>query len=241
MSSRRRTPTQVIDLNKPHTCEFCKQTFAKEHTLIQHVCEPKRRHQSRDLPEVKQAFTCYQILHVSLNPRLKHEPRTYAEFCASGMWSQLVRFVSWCAEQEAQEVHQFVNWLCDQNVSIHAWCDRHKYDAFLDHMLKTESAEQALCRSLKHMHTWHQASGLAMQQFFQKAHVSQICRWIVQGKISGWLLYNASTAVSFLERCNPEQLNLVQTHAPITFWKVKFLRHADQAEVVKLTLTEAGL
>lgn len=241
MSSKRQCHAQVIDLNKPHQCEFCKQTFAKEHTLIQHVCEPKRRHQSRDLPQVKQAFVYYHILHACLNPRLKHQPRTYAEFTQSGMWSQLVKFATWCEEQEAQEVEQFVSWLCDQNYVIHAWCDRIKYDEFLANLIKTESMEQAVCRSLKHIQTWHEASGHVMQEFFQRAHVSQICRWISQGKISGWLLYNSQSAVYFLERCSPEQLQIVQTHVPITFWKVKFLREKDQAEVVKLTLMEAGL
>lgn len=241
MSSRKRSVNQVIDLNKPHTCEFCKHTFAKEHTLIQHVCEPKRRHQSRDLPDVKQAFVCYQILHACLNPRLKNEPRTYAEFSQSGMYTQLVKFVNWCTEQEAQEINQFVKWLCDHNHMMHAWCDRIKYDQFLKELTQTEPVEQALCRSLKHIQAWHEASGHAIQEFFERAHVSQICRWITQGKISGWLLYNASSAVKFLERCSPEQLQIVQEHVPITFWKVKFLRQSDQAHVVQITLTEAGL
>jgi hypothetical protein len=213
----------------------------QEHTLIQHVCEPKRRHQSAHDPHVKQAYHVYVQIWRELNPTRRHLTPTYQEFCVSHMWPTLVRFVSWCQEQLVQEFESFVCWLLKNNVRMVTWCDRHAYDEFLKDLLLTEPPEQALCRSLKLVHEWHVMSEKPYSEFFACVNVHQLTRWIQQGRMSAWLLYNCVTAEKYFVRCSPEQLDIIQQTAPITVWKVKFLRMATQVSGIKPTLNEAGM
>jgi len=241
MSSRNSKKVSVIDLNKPHTCDFCKKSFALETTLLSHVCEPKRRHQSQNTPYVKTAYTAYKIVWKELNPRQVHHTPTYQEFCVSEMWPTLVRFASWCEEQLVQEFEQFVKYLTKQNVKMVAWCDVRVYEQFIQDLLITESAEQALCRSLMCVHVWHEHSQQPYSEFFAHVNTNQLLRWIQQGRISAWLLYNSVSAEAFFVRCSPEQLHMIQETYPITKWKVKFMRMQSHMQVIKSTLQEAGL
>lgn len=241
MKSKSSKNEKVIDLNKPHTCAFCNKSFVHERTLLEHACEPKRRHQIRQTPRVQQAFAIYAQVSQHLNPSRRHMVPTYQEFSHSHMWPQLVRFVTWCEEQLVQEPEQYVRWCMQQNVKLDAWCDVHEYDQFLKSLLLSESSEQALCRSLKLLHEWHINTQKPFTEFFTHVNTNQCVTWISQGRISPWLLYNCVSAEKLFMRCTPEQLMHIAQHAPITNWKVKFLRHTSEVEHIKLTLAEAGL
>lgn len=231
----------MIDLNKPHTCAFCNKSFVHERTLLEHACEPKRRHSLRQTPRAQQAFAIYVQVSQHLNPRSKDVTPTYQQFCASTMWPTLIRFVTWCEEQLVQECDQYVTWCMQQNLRLDAWCDVIKYSEFLKHLLMTEPMEQALCRSLKLLHEWHINTQKPFTEFFTHVNTHQCVSWISQGRISPWLLYNCVSAENLFTRCTPEQLMHIAAHAPITNWKVKFLRMKSEVELIKLTLAEAGL
>lgn len=241
MSLRKSTHAQVIDLNKPYSCEFCKKSFAQERTLISHVCDAKHRHQQRDQPHVKLAYQAYKIMHVQLNPHKAHAIPTYMEFQNSGLYTQLVRFGAWCTEHLVQEFESWVKHLIKHNMKVHTWCDSASYDVFLKDLLLTEPAEQALCRSLYQIHDWHTNTGEPYGKFFECVHVNQLVTWIKQGRISAWLLYNCVTAEHFLNRCSPEHIQHMHDHVNPTAWKIRFMRHADQVQVIKQTLAEVGL
>jgi hypothetical protein len=241
MRSKSSKSETVIDLNRPHTCEFCKKSFAQERTLISHVCETKRRHQLKSDPQVRAAYETYAHMYQVLHPTRKGMSPTYPEFVSSSLWSTLVKFHHWCQEQLVQEPAAFVSWLLNQNVPPHAWCDRIRYDEFLKHLLMSEPALQALNRSLRVIHDWHLNTQRPYSEFFEHNNCNLITSWIQQGRISAWLLYNSVTAEKYFVRCTPEQLNLIQQIAPITSWKVKFLRNQTECDEIRLTLSEAGL
>lgn len=241
MKSPNSTKEKVIDLNRPHVCEFCHKTFVHEHTLLAHACESKRRQQSQHLPYVKQAFVAYKIIWHQLHPRQINVIPTYQEFCSSSMWPTLVRFACWCDEQLVQEYENFVRYLLHENVKGVAWCDRRLYEAFLKDLLLTESPEQALSRSLNCVHMWHENSQKPYSEFFSSVNTNQLVSWVKQGRISPWLLYNCVSAEKFFVRCNPEQLNMIQETYPVTIWKVKFLRLTNDTNDIKFTLQEAGM
>jgi hypothetical protein len=80
-----------------------------------------------------------------------------------------------------------------------------------------------------------------MTEFFACVNTNQCLSWIQQGRISPWLLYNCASAEKLFVRFSPEQLMQIAQHAPVTNWKVKFLRMGSDVDGIKMTLAEAGL
>ena len=242
MSSKKSKLSAVIDLNKPHECEFCHKLFAKESTLISHVCEPRRRHQNQKLTYVRKAFLAWQLFHQSLSPSKKAIcAKTYQEFASSNLYTAFVKFGSWCEEQQVQEFNCFVHWLLKSNVKLDAWCDRNAYDIYLKDLIDSESSEQAISRSLNTINRWSLETNHPWQQFFIVAGTNLVINWITQGRISPWVLFNCDSAVTFLERCSPEQLGILQETANIRKWKIKLMRDQSAADIIKSTLRDAGL
>jgi len=240
MSSRKNSQIEVIDLNKPYTCEFCHKNFTRESSLATHVCEPKRRHLAQKEPHVRRGHMAFQQFHNSITPNKMHI-KTYQEFCASTLYSAFVKFGSWSLENQVQEFPALVEYMLKNNVKIDRWCDLNLYKEYLNNLLDNEKSEQALKRSLDTISNWARDTGHEWTSFFATCHANIITNWIRDGKISPWLLYNTPGAVNYFERCSPEQLALIQETANIRKWKVRFLRMKQEADSIKECLASVGL
>lgn len=230
----------VLDLNKPHVCEFCNNRFARESTLVSHQCEPRRRHMVQHEPHVKLALHAYKIWWQHLNPH-KTVPVTYQQFSGSQLYGVFVRIGSWALEQQVQEFASWIEWNLKAQTPVDRWCDVNTYQSYIKDLLLNEPHLQAMQRSLATLVSWGEISDKPWNQFFKLAHVNLIINWIQQGRISAWMLYNSDTALVFLEKCSQEQLQLVQQAAPHNLWKIRFMRMQPEANAVRAALTEAGL
>lgn len=230
----------MINLNKPFTCDHCHKSFAREQTLVHHSCEPKRRHESQNQPHVKLALRAYQMWWAHLHPRDKSLV-THQQFAVSQLYAAFVRIGSWCLEQQVQEFDAWVNYQLRSQTPVDRWCDVNLYHAYVKDLLTSESHLQALKRSLATAEHWAEVSGHAWVDLFRKGHVNVLCGWIQQGRISAWMLYNAPSAVEFLSRCTPEQLNLIQQVIPHHLWRIRFMRMASESDAVRHILTETGM
>lgn len=241
MSSKKPKQPLAIDLNKPHTCEFCQRSFAKESSLIGHVCEAKRRHQTQNLSYVRKGFLAWRMFYQSNTPREKVCSKTYQEFASSTLYSAFVKFGSWCEENQTQEFESLVKYLLANNVKIDKWCDLNIYQKYLEALILDEPSEQAVARTLDTIKRWATDSGNEWHQFFLKINPNVAVGWITQGRVSPWVLYNCNSAIQFLERCTPEQLAIIQDFASTRRWKVRFLRNKEAADSIKAVLQQAGL
>jgi len=233
---------KAIDLNRPHFCTWCQKQFAKETTLVSHSCEPRRRNDAQHNPDVKLGYASYLLFNEFTTPKnTLRQHKSYQEFCASRHYGEFVRFGGWLIEQQVQEIETYVRWLLKEKVDFKKWSDVNAYKSFLSELLHDETPEMGLQRSLKTVQKWTEEQNQSLQDFWKLVSTNLATQWISQGKISPWMLYNCNSAVEFLERCNSEQLGIIQTVAPVKKWKVRLLRHKQQAELIKSVLTEAGM
>ena len=232
---------KVIDLNKPHTCEWCIKSFARETTLVSHACEPKRRWDNKNTPPVKIGYAAYNMFYQWNTPTPMTHQKTYNEFISSNLYTSFVRFGEWCIEQKVQEIEQYVKFLLKEKIKWKQWADLNVYSGFLAEILRTETPESGLARTLKHIQKWSEDQNIDWKEFFKKVNSNVAVDWISQGRISPWMLYNCETAVGFFERCNEEQLLMIQKVAPLKQWKVRLLRNKQDADLIKSVLADAGM
>ena len=115
------------------------------------------------------------------------------------------------------------------------------YEEYVKDLIRNESPEQALERGIVLMREWAQQHDLQWYDFFREVNANQMTRWVTTGRISPWVLYNASSAESALKRCSPEQIGMIAGIAPAPQWSLKFNRDKESTTFVKDTLKKAGL
>ena len=83
--------TQGIEAEPVYSCEFCKSKFARERTLVSHLCEKKQRWNSRDNTSNRLGFQSWIYFYEKMAPnKVKH--KTYEEFIKSPYYTAFVKF-----------------------------------------------------------------------------------------------------------------------------------------------------
>jgi hypothetical protein len=75
--------------------------------------------------------------------------------------------------------------------------------------------------------------------FFRKVSPGVATKWIRSGRVSPWLLYTVGD--DLLDRMSNEQMSMIKEWIDPAFWPFKLRTHAQEVELIKLTLREAGV
>jgi len=220
-------------------CEFCKVTLSTERLLINHVCEQKRRHLQRDDKSVKLAFFIYQ--HFYQVAMKRRQPPNYEQFAHSQFYTDFIRFARYLIDLGAISPRHFVDFLLRVEAPIARWTNPVMYATYIRELNKNETPDQAIERSFMLMEQWSVESGEDWRDFFRKLPPPQATLWIINGKISPWLLFTASSAPALMARLNTEQAAMVDQAIDTTYWRAKLARHQPIVDAFRTTLAENGI
>ena len=229
-------------MNDGYSCEFCKRSFAKEISLVNHGCEKKRRWFQRDEPHARLGFIAWSRFY-ELNSFGKNKEfrSSYRNFIDSQYYTAFVKFGMHLRDLDAIEPAKFIDYVIKNNLPIDKWTHDFVYEQYVRELTRQESAEDALARNVLLMNSWSMQTGEPWTEFFRKVNPNQATLWIKNGRISPWVLYNADSAVELFDRCMPEQLAIIKSCAPIGPWKIRFNKHADSCNFIRETLRTNGM
>ena len=121
------------------------------------------------------------------------------------------------------------------------WCRDELYTEYVLNLIKTETVETALQRSIGHMMTWAENNNSSWNHYFLYVSLSRACYDIKDGKISPWLVLNCNSGKNMLKKFNDEQLDSVSTIIDLPFWLHKFKKLPADVELVKQVTKESNL
>ena len=134
-----------------------------------------------------------------------------------------------------------MDYVVTSNVKLDHWCRDELYDQYVIDLIKKETVETALERSISHMMTWANDHNAQWNHYFLYVSLSRACYDIKDGKISPWLVLNSSSGKDMLKKFNDEQLSAVNVIMDIPFWLNKFKRLSADVELVKQVVKESNI
>lgn len=219
------------------TCEFCKRDFTTEARLVNHLCEEKRRYLQKDDKPVRMGFMAYErFFKISMG-----KPTTYDKFAKSTLYGAFVRFGRYLVDLNAINPMGFTDFLIRSEVPIDRWTGSTLYATYVRELNKNEPPIDAIERNFMLMQQWSVHSGEEWYDFFRKVAPSQAALWIVNGRLSPWLLFTASSAHMLLDRFSEEQTTMMQNTIDTGFWKLKIDRHQAEVNTIRAMLAENGI
>lgn len=224
---------------QPYVCQFCKKGFMKEGTLVVHVCEQKRRHLAQHEKHVVLGFDTYQRFF-KLTQNSKHD-KTYDEFAKSPYYNAFVKFGSFVSNVNPLYPDRFIDYVVRSGVKLDHWCRDEIYDKYVVDLIKTETVETALDRSIKHMMDWGNNNNAAWNHYFLYVSLSRAVFDVKDGKVSPWLILNSHNGKEMLKKFNDEQLQAVNVILDIPFWLNKFKKLPADVELVKQVVKESNI
>jgi len=220
-------------------CGYCGKTFTKEKTLAVHVCEKKRRHQSRNEKHVQSALLAYQKFYEHAQRTAK--PKTFDEFVSSPYYNAFVKFGSFVVNAKPINPTHFIEWVVKSGVKLDHWCRDALYDRYLLDFVKQESADGAIQRTFTTMLEWGQQNDTPFEHYFLYANLNRITHDVKEGLISPWVLLNCSSGKKALTNLNDEQIEIISTILDPDYWRATFQRKVADLELVKEVIKEGNI
>lgn len=221
------------------TCQFCNHKFSKEKTLMVHVCEQKRRHLAKSERHVVLGFDAFNRFF-KLSQNLKGE-KTYEDFAKSPYYNAFVKFGSFVSNVNPLYPDKFIDYVVKSGVKLDHWCRDELYDKYVVDLIKTESVETALERSIKHMIEWGEKNQAQWNHYFLYVSLSRAVFDVKDGKISPWLILNCKNGKEMLRKFNDEQLQAISTIMDLPYWLNKFKKLPADVELVKQVVKESNI
>lgn len=226
-----------MELN--YKCGYCGKSFAREKTLSVHVCEPKRRHLSKNEKHVQMALLTYQRFY-EIGQKAQKK-KTFDEFVSSPYYNAFVKFGSFMSNANPLYPEKFIDFVIKSGVKLDHWCRDELYDTYLQELIKIEPADGAIQRSIQTMMDWADDKEAAWNHYFSYVNLNRATYDIKEGKISPWVLLNSKSGKDMLQKMNDEQLEIVSPIIDPIFWKKRFKALPADVELVREVVREAKI
>ena len=226
-------------VTQPYSCQYCGHKFAKEKTLAVHVCEQKRRALARTERHVVLGFDTYNKFYKTTQNA--KSDKTYEEFAKSPYYNAFVKFGSFVSNVNPLYPYKFIDYVVTSGVKLDHWCRDELYDKYVIDLIKRETVETALERSIKTMMDWGDANNAPWNHYFLYVSLSRATFDIKDGKISPWLVLNSNHGKDMLKKFNDEQLMAISNVMDVPFWLNKFKKLPADAELVRQVVKESNI
>ena len=224
---------------KPYVCEYCNTGYSREKTLLNHMCEPKRRHLQKNEKRVQTGFYAFQRFY-KIGTGAKKE-KTYEEFCKSPYYNAFVKFGSYVNNVKPLYPEKYIDWVIVSGTKLDKWCNDSLYEKYAVELIRKEGVETALERTVNTMVEWAKENDSVWNHYFKYVSTNRAVWHIKDGKISPWLLLNCDTGKELLKGFSDEQLSMVYQVLDPKHWAIRFKRSVADVELVKQVVKEANL
>ena len=211
----------------------------KENTLAVHICEQKRRALARTEKHVVLGYDTYNRFY-KRTQNFKGD-KTYDDFARSPYYNAFVKFGSFVSNVNPLYPERFMDYVVTSGVKLDHWCRDELYDKYVVDLIKTETVETALQRSITHMMSWGEDNQAPWNHYFLYVSLSRATYDIKDGKISPWIILNCANGKAMIKKFSDEQLNAINVIMDIPFWLNKFKRLSADVELVKQVVKESTI
>jgi len=220
-------------------CEHCGKLFAKEKTLVVHICEQKRRHLSKNEKHVQMGLLTFQRFY-ELTQKAK-QPKTFDEFASSSFYTAFIKFGSFMVNTAPIYPERFIDFVVKSGVKLDHWCRDELYDKYISELIKIEPADGAVQRTITTMMAWADTNDAPWEHYFAYVNLNRATHDIKEGLISPWILLNTKAGKEMLQRMNDEQLEIVGPVIDPQFWMRRFKSLPADVELIKDVIKEAKI
>lgn len=211
----------------------------KESTLFAHSCEQKRRHLQKNEKHVMlgyQTFVRFYQLSANFNGI-----KTYEEFCKSPFYNAFVKFGSFLNNVKPLYPEKYIDYIVTSGIKLDKWCQDSVYEQYAIELIRKESVETALERTVNTMIAWAEEKQSSWNHYFLYVNSNRLVWDIRDGKVSPWLVLTAPSGIAAIEKLSDEQMEMILPVLDPAHWNKRFKSFPSDVALAKAVVEQAGL
>ncbi len=262
--------TPVAEKNKPQvfTCRSCGSTFPQIKLFKQHTCKAKKKKPKTILaansekcqfcskPFVSKCNCAASIrwsqrkdkINVQAYAIYEHfskiwgdVPKDQKHFLSNGrVCNPFINFAQFTFDNNAIKVKEFVKWLIAQKIPAHRWCKDSYYESYIKELLKKESPDSAVARSLKQIEKWTEVNSRPAVNYFKEASPIEFLFMLQAGRMSPWIIFVSETSDDLINRMTSEQQDILVKLMHPNIWTPLYNHRKQEVDELKADMKKAG-
>jgi hypothetical protein len=222
-----------------YTCTHCGNKFTKEKTLVVHMCEQKRRALAKSEKHVVMGYDTYNRFYRKTQGA--KQDKTYEEFAKSPYYNAFVKFGSFVSNVNPLYPDRFIDFVVTSGIKLDHWCRDEVYEKYVLDLIRVETVETALQRSIGHMMAWGELQKAPWNHYFHYVSLSRASFDIKDGKVSPWIILNSKNGKEMLSKFSDDQLASIAGIIDPQFWMNKFKKLPADVELVRQVVKESNI
>ncbi len=225
-------------MTEKYKCQFCEREYVRERTLINHMCEQKRRWMNREEKYVILGFDAWKTFY-KLTGSTNGKERTYKDFMKSQYYLAFVKFGKHIIDTNMVNQSQFIPFVIKKHIRLDDWCKDSVYEEYVRTVCRREDVHTAMERQVKIMMDWAEENDKDWTDYFKNVTPGTAYKMITSGRLSPWILLNSKEVEqSLFPRMSDEQFAHIADFINFDYWNIKMKNEEDDTAFVKSLLEE---
>jgi len=230
----------IMDENQEFICEFCKKSFIREGSLVNHSCEQKRRWLEKDTKWSLIGLLAYQRFY-QLTKAAGSKVHNKEDFLQSKFYNDFVKLGRFISNTNVVNPQGYIDYLILNEIKLSKWIDELVYESYIKDLISKEGPQSGIEKSITYIAAWSKETENDMQLFYELINTNVVVNAIRSGRLSPWLIYLAPNSEVLLNRLDDSQLKLLEDILKPAVWQIRKSRFKKECEQLGNLLRSYGL
>lgn len=222
---------QPSNTTKPtYLCKWCRHTFVREHSYMEHVCKQMKRAEEFQTPLGQTAWRYYEYWIRTK----KRQPPPPQSFLDSKLYMTFINFVKFCNTVNLPQPEKFIRLMVSKDYQPTLWMASFTYVDYLEYLdRQVEPLEQAIT-SVNTILTLSEKLNIDSSKVFDELDTFELIDLIQSRRLSPWLLlFSDAFSRHYQHKASPEQRVLIESLIRPEYWAGQFDIYASEIEKIK--------
>jgi len=221
-------------------CKYCSKDFARENTLMSHMCEQKRRMICKDDKQNRIAYQSWLIFRRISIANVKTD-KPYSDFATNTYFIGFMKLSKYMIDLNMSDTEDFVRYLIKNSIKMRDWTKTFVLDEYVKQKLRTETADRAIERTILHIQEWSESVNKDWREYFKTVPPAQFVHDFKLGRLSPWCLFATDQGSRLVDRLEPGQVEDLVKFVEPQSWRARMLRDPAERDWVQKVFNEAEI
>lgn len=225
-------------------CGYCKRKMTNESTFMRHHCPQKKKAQDFTSPTGQAAFGYYNTW-MKLK---KHSAQNGTTFQESKFFNSFMRFAEMVISANIAKPDKYIELMRASDIDPTLWCRASAYSVYLATIDKLTDPIEDVQDSLVYLMQLAEKEGIVdndgnpdISKIVEHLGDQRMISLVRQKRISPWLIFNAKTFVSTINKLEPEQRKLLNTIVNADYLVEQFQKNLEVLKKIREIISDVGM
>lgn len=217
-------------------CEYCGQTYVREHAFLNHKCDQMKRAATLDTQLGRTAYKLYQRWWTMR----KRQPPNVDTFRDSTQFNHFVDFARFVKSTKLN-VDVYMQLVVRHQLGPEHWTRDDVYSKYLEYIDKSMPSTELIKMSVDYVLKLADVIECDTGDVFEFLEVTDVLQLIRDRKLTPWiLLHSKKFKIWLIKQHSDDQHRLQELIRPV-YWKLRFEREPEMVQHAKRVTKALGL